>query len=260
MKKIIGEKIFKTSDYSIFKDLKGNRVINDPNLKGIIKSVEEDGWSPNLIQVNERMQVTDGQHRIKVCELKKLPVYYYMVKGATIEDTTIMNTHRKSWSFDDWLNRYVAYNYQEYKIYEHLKNLWGFDHWSCIFLLCRTKGVRGRGKLKKAFETGNLKIETLMEGKKWAQRILDVEPYYEGYKRRSFVEAMIRVFHDKDYDHKIFLKKLALVRDRLYHCSTVGLYINRIDEIMNYNSPKHRRTMFAQKWGDADAIFRMGVR
>ena len=39
MKKIIGEKIFKTSDYSIFKDLKGNRVINDPNLKGIIKSV-----------------------------------------------------------------------------------------------------------------------------------------------------------------------------------------------------------------------------
>ena len=259
MKKKLIEKVFKTHNYSIFKDLKGNRVISDPNLKGIIRSVEEDGYSPNLIQVNEKMEVTDGKHRIKMCAFFKRPVYYYMVRGATIDDTTIMNTHRKSWSFDDWLHRYVSHNYQEYKIYEHLKNLWGFDHWSCIFLLCRTKGVRGRGKLKKAFETGNLKIETLEEGKRWAQRILDVEPYYEGYKKRSFVQAMIRVFHDKDYNHKTFLRKLKLVRDRMYHCSTVGLYINRIDEVMNFQQPKHKRTMFAQKWGDSDSIFRLGA-
>ena len=158
------------------KTLKATEMINDFNLKGIVKSVEEDGWTYDLVQVNEKMQVTDGKHRVEVRALKKLPVDYYIVEGATIHDTTIMNTHRKSWSFDDWLHRYVSHDYQEYKIYEHLKNLWGFDHWSCIFLLCRTKGVRGRGKLKKAFETGDLKIETLMEGKKWAQRILDLEP------------------------------------------------------------------------------------
>ena len=260
MKKKLIRKIFTTTDYSIFKDLKGNRIVNDHNLKDIVKSVEEDGFTYDLVQVNEKMQVTDGKHRIGMYALKKIPVDYYMVVGATIHDTTVMNTHRKSWSFDDWLHRYVVYDYEEYKIYEHLKNLWGFDHWSCIFLLCRTKGVRGRGKLKKAFETGDLKIETLMEGKKWAQRILDLEPLYEGYKRRAFVQAMIRVFHDKDYNHKTFLRKMSLVRDRMYHCSTVGQYITRIDEVMNYNSPKHKRTMFAQKWGDSDSIFRVEVR
>ena len=135
MKKKLIKKIFTTYDYSLFKDLKGNRVINDHNLRGIVKSVEEDGWTYDLVQVNEKMQVTDGKHRIEVCALKKLPVDYYIVEGATIHDTTIMNTHRKSWSFDDWLHRYVSHNYEEYKIYEHLKNLWGFDHWSCIFLL-----------------------------------------------------------------------------------------------------------------------------
>lgn len=248
--------IFQTFDYSIFKDLKGNRIINDSNLKGIIKSVEEDGYSPNLVQVNEHMEVIDGNHRLGVHQYLKIPISYYMVVGAGIEDTTIMNTHRKSWSFDDWLNRFYVHNYEEYKIYKHLKDKWKFDHWSCIFLLCRTKGVRGRGKLKKSFETGKLKIETLEEGKKWAQRILDIKPYYKGYDKRSFVQAMIRVFHDKDYNHKIFIKKLSLVRDRMYDCSTVGLYIQRIDDVMNYQQPKNKRTMFAQKWGDADAIFR----
>ena len=58
------KKIFTTHDYSIFKDLKGNRIINEPNLKGIIKSVEEDGFTYDLVQVNEKMEVTDGQHRI----------------------------------------------------------------------------------------------------------------------------------------------------------------------------------------------------
>ena len=257
---MINKKILKTLNYSQFKFIKGNRAINDRHVNGLVKSMEKNGLLMNPSCVNEKLEIVEGQHRLMACEILNLPYYYYVVPGATINDVTILNQNRKNWGFSEWMNRYAEYNNMEYKIYKSLYERWGFDHWSCIFLLCRTKGVRGRGKLKKAFETGNLKIETLMEGKKWAQRILDVEPYYEGYKRRSFVQAMIRVFHDKDYDHKIFLKKLALVRDRLYHCSTVGLYINRIDEIMNYNSPKHRRTMFAQKWGDADAIFRMGVR
>jgi len=45
----------------------------------------------------------------------------------------------------------------------------------------------------------------------------------------------------------------------VYHCSTVGLYITRIDEVMNFQQPKHKRTMFAQKWGDSDSIFRLGA-
>jgi hypothetical protein len=260
MKKRLIRKIFTTSNYSIFKDLKGNRIVNDHNLKGIIKSVEEDGWTYDLVQVNEKMQVTDGKHRVKVCALKNLPVDYYMVEGANIDDTTVMNTHRKSWSFDDWLHRYVSHNYEEYKIYDHFYKKWNFDHWSTIFLLCRTKGVRGRGKLKKAFETGNLKIETLEEGKKWAQRIMDIKPFYSNYKRRALIQAMIRIFHDSRYHHKTFLKKLSLVRDRLYDCSSVGLYLQRIDEIMNYSTPKNRRVNFYYQWGDGDSIFQERIR
>jgi hypothetical protein len=117
--------------------------------------------------------------------------------------------------------------------------------------------VRGRGNLKKAFETGNLKIETLEEGKEWAKRIMDIKPFYSNYKRRAFIQAMIRVFHDSRYNHKTFLKKLSLVRDRMYDCSGVGLYLQRIDDIMNYCTPKNQRVNFYYQWGDADSIFQV---
>ena len=68
---------------------------------------------------------------------------------------------------------------------------------------------------------------------------------------------MIRVFHDRRYNHKTFLKKLSLVRDRLYDCSTVGLYLQRIDDIMNYSTPKNRRVNFYYQWGDSDSIFQV---
>ena len=56
-------------------------------------------------------------------------------------------------------------------------------------------------------------------------------------------------------NHKTFLSRLSMVRDRLYDCSTVGLYLQRIDDIMNYKAPKNKRVNFAMQWGDPESIF-----
>jgi len=252
---MINKKILKTFNYSQFKKIKGNREINDRHVNSLIKSIEEKGLIIHPAIVNEKMQVIDGQHRLAACEILHHPFYYYVLESGTINDVTILNQNRKNWGFTEWMNRYAEYNNIEYKIYKSLYEKWGFDHWSTIFLLCRTKGYRSRAGLKDKFYDGTLKIETLEQGKKWAQRIMDLEPFYKNYKRRALIQAMIRVFHDRNYNHKIFLNKLNMVRDRLYDCSTVGLYLQRIDDIMNYQTPKNKRVNFATQWGDPDSIF-----
>ena len=252
---MINKKILQTFNYSQFKKIKGNREINDRHVNALIKSIEEKGLIINPAIVNEKMEIVEGQHRLAACEILNLPFYYYVVQGSGINEVTILNQNRKNWGFTEWMNRYASYNNMEYKIYKSLYEKWGFDHWSTIFLLCRTKGYRSRAGLKDKFYSGTLKIETLEEGKKWAKRIMDVEPYYKNYKRRAFIQAMIRVFHDKSYDHKTFLNRLNMVRDRLYDCSTVGLYLQRIDDIMNYKAPKNKRVNFTSQWGDPDSIF-----
>jgi hypothetical protein len=252
---MINKKILQTFNYSQFKKIKGNREINDRHVNALIKSIEEKGLIINPAIVNEKMEIVEGQHRLAACEILNLPFYYYVVQGSGINEVTILNQNRKNWGFTEWMNRYASYNNMEYKIYKSLYEKWGFDHWSTIFLLCRTKGYRSRAGLKDKFYSGTLKIETLEEGKKWAKRIMDVEPYYKNYKRRAFIQAMIRVFHDKSYNHKTFLNRLNMVRDRLYDCSTVGLYLQRIDDIMNYKAPKNKRVNFAMQWGDPESIF-----
>ena len=252
---MINKKILQTFNYSQFKKIKGNREINARHVNALIKSIEEKGLIINPAIVNEKMEIVEGQHRLAACEILNLPFYYYVVQGSGINEVTILNQNRKNWGFTEWMNRYASYNNMEYKIYKSLYEKWGFDHWSTIFLLCRTKGYRRRAGLKDKFYSGTLKIETLEEGKKWAKRIMDVEPYYKNYKRRAFIQAMIRVFHDKSYNHKTFLNRLNMVRDRLYDCSTVGLYLQRIDDIMNYKAPKNKRVNFTSQWGDPDSIF-----
>ena len=81
-KKLI-RKIFKTYDYSLFKKLKGNRDIVESSLKGITKSMEEDGYSHNLVQVNEKMEIVDGQHP---------PIFrYVLAKKINIETFIILD-------------------------------------------------------------------------------------------------------------------------------------------------------------------------
>lgn len=253
--KRIATKIFKTHNYSMFKKIKGNRDLNDRHVNSLVKSIEEKGLILNPAIVNEKSELIEGQHRLAACEILNEPFYYYVLEGGNIDDVTVLNQNRKNWGFTEWMNRYADYNKIEYKIYKHLYERWGFDHWSTIFLLCRTKGYRSRAGLKDKFYSGTLKIETLEQGKKWAQRIMDIEPFYKNHKRRAFIQAMIRVFHDRQYNHRMFLKKLSLVRDRLYDCSTVGLYLQRIDDIMNFSTPKNKRVNFAVQWGDPDSIF-----
>ena len=202
---MINKKILQTFNYSQFKKIKGNREINDRHVNALIKSIEEKGLIINPAIVNEKMEIVEGQHRLAACEILNLPFYYYVVQGSGINEVTILNQNRKNWGFTEWMNRYASYNNMEYKIYKSLYEKWGFDHWSRIFLLGRTKGYRSRAGLKDKFYSGTLKIETLEEGKKWAKRIMDVEPYYKNYKRRAFIQAMIRVFNDKTYNHKTFL-------------------------------------------------------
>ena len=185
------QKILKTLNYSQFKFIKGNRAINDRHVNGLVKSMEKNGLIMNPSCVNEKLEIIEGQHRLMACEILNLPYYYYVVPGATINDVTILNQNRKKWGFTEWMNRYAEYNNMEYKIYKSLYERWGFDHWSTIFLLCRTKGYRSRAGLKDKFYDGTLKIETLEQGKKWAKRIMDIEPFYKNYIRHTMWNTMV---------------------------------------------------------------------
>jgi hypothetical protein len=93
------QEVYVTSNYSIFKNLPGNREVNKNHIKKIEKSIKEDNYTAfNPIEINEFFQVLDGQHRLIACQNLNLPIYYKISPGKGLDYVQSINAVRKDWS------------------------------------------------------------------------------------------------------------------------------------------------------------------
>ena len=100
--------INETTDYSLFKFMKGNREVDGIRRKKIRESIEKVGYVPNPIIVNEKMEIIDGQGRYVVCVELGLPILYIIVPGAGKEECIAMNISATNWQLIDYVNLYVS--------------------------------------------------------------------------------------------------------------------------------------------------------
>lgn len=97
------------------------------------------------------------------------------------------------------------------------------------------------GKEPGWFKNGNFEVKNLDWAEKAADKIFEIEKFYNGFKRRSFVSAMILLFKKKEYNHKQFLQKLEFNSHKLTHCANTSQYINLIEEIYNWKAQEKVR-------------------
>lgn len=111
-----------TTDYSQFRTLKGNRPVAPRHVQQIVDSFQA---NPGLIElrpilVNEKLEVVDGQHRLKAAEMLGLRLPYIIAPGLDIATAQTMNALQRPWNMLDFANSY-AYagnpNYQKFLRY-----------------------------------------------------------------------------------------------------------------------------------------------
>lgn len=80
-----------TTDYNIFKKVKGNRGLHTKNRKRLKKSIEKNGIQQPIL-VDEHMFVYDGQHRLDIAKELEMIVPYvisYKTKENCIDELQI---------------------------------------------------------------------------------------------------------------------------------------------------------------------------
>ena len=115
--------VWETKNYEKFNKLKGNRIINEKNIKLIDISVQENGWKPEPILVNERYEVCDGQHRLEYAKRHNLSIPYLIIKGLKPKDCIRMNSKRVNWSADDYINFYAEQGNENYQRIRQLRQI-----------------------------------------------------------------------------------------------------------------------------------------
>ena len=246
--KIINQ-VYETYDYSIFKQLTGNRSYNMPNIRRLKDSFAKKQIE-NPIIVNENFEVIDGQHRLKTCTELGLPVHFIICNNLGLQEVQMLNSNMSNWKREDYLNSYCNMGLEPYlQFRDFMEDYPDFGIAACEALL--TQRLSG-GKLMtrdkehstnnsgsiavKYFEHGDLHIPDLNLSRKQADMILQIKPFYDGFNRATFVRAMIGLFRNPNFDFKTFIKKLEMQPKALGNRNNVGQFKELIEDIYNYRS------------------------
>jgi hypothetical protein len=231
---MITTNIYSTNNYSLFKSIDGNRVLNELHLKRLKKSIEKN-YLFTVITVNESYEIIDGQHRFEAAKELKMPINYIVCPGYGLNEVHILNQNSKTWSAEDYLTGYCDLGYKDYLNFKRFKDKYHFGFNETMAMLAGT--ITSGGEQNMQFKKGEYKVTHWQQANEYANRIWQLKNLYDGFLRRSFIYAMLELFDNSEFDFNEFLHKLTLVPRALTHCADRKHYIELIEEIYNY----HRR-------------------
>lgn len=193
--------IFKTKDYNMFSHINSNRKLNSVNYGKLLRSMKEEQLIIPIC-VNEKYEVIDGQHRLKVCEELNLPVYFYVLEGYTLSQMKRANLVSANWKKDDFLNAYVNEGQKDYIDFAEMKERYGLNTSDLIKIIAKIKCVAAT-TIGINFEEGGLRISEEDKGKITGFLVsLQDFSFFKEYKTSKFVSAFLELYFFQGYKHE----------------------------------------------------------
>lgn len=218
-----------TTDYHLFRPIDGNRTKNALHLKRLRLSMSEN-YLFTIIIVNDRYEIIDGQHRFEIIKELGLPLHYVICSGYGLKQVHILNQNSKTWNSDDYLEGYCDLGYDDYIRYRNFKEKYQLGHNEAMSLLL---GAAAKVDTSGFYE-GAFKIKNYYEAEQTIEKILILEPYYSGVRRRGFIFTMMGLFKNPNFQYTEFIQKLKLQPTAMQDCTSIPNYKTLIEEIYNY--------------------------
>tara|TARA_Y100000593_G_scaffold63847_1_gene117937 strand:+ start:678 stop:1493 length:816 start_codon:yes stop_codon:yes gene_type:complete len=223
--------VFKTSNYQMFKKLKGNRRLNLNHAKKLMAKIKIQSLCVPII-VNERYEVVDGQHRLYCWEKLNKFVYYIIIPGYSLTEVQTLNTNSKTWKISDYADSYCELRYKDYCKYKEFKKKYNLGDYESIAMLQGSE--KGSGKNFESFRNGQFKIKNWNKACGEAKEVIKYKEVYEGYKRRAFVFALLQLINNDKVDKNQLLRKARANKGGLEHCTNKEQYLIMLEKLYNY--------------------------
>ena len=231
-------KIHSTTDYNQFKYIKGNREVVESHVKTLSDQIAKKDFQIPII-VNEKMEVCEGQHRLEAYRLLGVPVTYIIKEGLEIQDIREMNSTSRKWTMSEYMESHVKLNNKEYEILKWFHQTYEFSISDCISML-NGKGYRTSDDLNN-FKLGKFKVTDLEWAKDTASKIYIVGEYFEHWKKRNFIGALISALKDSSFVWKIFEARLKSHSSKLKNQGSRNDFILNIERLYNHNTSAEKK-------------------
>lgn len=235
----------KTKDYTIFRNIDGNRKINQGHVTDLVEAIDR----KNLLEyfpvlVNEKMEIIDGQHRLSAAIQLQIDIPYAQVHGLKIEDVMQINTNSKSWAMKDFIDSWITLDKPDYKILKTYYEKYKINPSTAVRLLKGSSyayiGCGGR-QATALIRSGNFKVSSLGYAEKIADQLVILRKYtdFEPTRDRELIGAVMRINANPIFDFDKFISKLKLHNLSVEKRPSEKYYILHIEELYNFkNSSK----------------------
>lgn len=237
--------VFRTTEYSRFKNVNGNRPLNKQKIKKIIKEIESGNdildHVPVLVGVkDEKLLVYDGQHRIEIARQLKRPVHYIIRPEMSLHDVAKVNSNVEKWKSADFINCYITAGNQNYRKIESFMSTYGMPLSLTLVLLANgvIKSDSGKETLIESFQRGEFEVKKWKQAVEVAETCKKFETFHE-WNSRAFGVAICRLLESDMCDFEELVDKFSKDPKALEKQHTYKQYLVNLEQI--YNKGNHKR-------------------
>lgn len=225
-------------DYSKFRNITGNRKINQAHVTRLVSAIEQ----KNLLRyypilVNEHWEVIDGQHRLAAAAQLDYPVFVEEVDGLRIEDVMSINTNSRSWNLRDFCEAYIQLDKKDYQKLVDFADKHGVSIIGA-HLLGGYRAISGGGSFSRVIRAGKFQILTPELAEKVISWVHAINPFTEfaATQDREFISALVKLAYNQEFDFDRLLAKLRMSGQKVLKKSNTKYYLLEIEDIYNFNA------------------------
>jgi len=219
-----------TKNYSMFTNIGGNRPLNELHLNRLKKSMQEELLISPII-VNEKHEVIDGQHRLRISSELKLPLRYIVAEGYGLNEVHRLNQNSKNWTMTEFIDGYADMGIKEYIYLKDFLDRTDLNISSALALLSSDTG-----KNINDIKNGTWKAVHQERAETIADWVNIIKQYHNGATRQVFVRALIKLYNNENFEFSHLIGKIALQPTSLVPCVNTEQYLTLLEDIYNYRN------------------------
>jgi len=227
-----------TNDYSLFKLHPNNRDVDKKHVDSLKASMQVKYIMQPII-VNNKMEVIDGQHRLKASE--ELGYEVYFIKGDyELSDMVALNTNQKNWSLPDYVNYHATSGNKTYQQLLDLSNEFGVTISLVYYNTIANKDVSGNTNKKETKTLSMFKNGTLQFNYEDTYALLEkasnVCIALETKMETRLVAAIRNINQSDNYDHDRMVAKCKKYNYLFELKRNASEYIDLLEQIYNFHN------------------------
>lgn len=227
--------VYRTKDYYIFKELRGNREVSEARKNTLRKSIGENGYIGAPIIVNEKFEVIDGQGRLMACKSLGVSIPFMVVQDLTVNECKVLNQNAKIWTADDYVKSYADQGHVSYKYLLTLQKEFG------VVMRVATFAAKGSQASKRQIIEGLLSISAgeYLEARKKLKFIDSVKPYLVRAKTTRYVtQGLLFALSCKSVDWGRLRNKIEKYYRLFGGEITIEMAVESVENVYNFRTRK----------------------